>query len=52
MNTVRMYHIVAINEKSGVKTYCTRQPMTHSEACVMLGKFSQHPARRVQLEEV
>ncbi len=48
----RKYHIVAINEKNGNKTYCTSYPMSHYDACVNLSKFSQHPARRVQLEEV
>lgn len=48
----RQYHIVAINERSGEKTYCTAYPMNHADSCVMLSKFSKHPARRVQLEEV
>lgn len=49
---IRLYRIVAINERSGAKTYCTKTPVTHVEACVMLKRFSYHPARRVQLEEV
>lgn len=48
----RRYHIVAINERSGDKTYCTSYPMNHEAACVNLSKFSKHPARRMQLEEV
>jgi hypothetical protein len=48
----RLYHIVAVNERSGAKTYLTRYPMLHSESVTMLRRFSSHPARRVQLEEV
>jgi len=48
----RRYHIVAINERTGKKSYQTSSPLTHQEAVVMLRKFSYHPKRRVQLEEV
>lgn len=48
----RLYHIVAINERTGAKVYVTRYPDTHDACCVMLRKFSYHPARRLQLEEV
>lgn len=48
----RLYHLVAINEKGGWKVYLTKYAMTHTECCVMKGKFSSHPARRIQLEEV
>jgi len=48
----RIYHIVAINEKSGLKTYLTKYPMEHKPCCVMLQKFTQHPLVRIQLEEV
>ena len=47
----RKYHLVAINERTGNKTYCTSFPMSHHECCVMRSKFSNHPARRIQLEE-
>jgi len=49
---MRLYHIIAINERSGKKVYCTSEPMPHKEACIVLSKFSYHPARRLQLEEV
>lgn len=48
----RMYHIVAINERTRNKEYMTGYAMPHDQACVMLKKISAHPARRVQLEEV
>lgn len=49
---LRMYHVVAINERSGHKVYCTTESLTHESACVVMSKFSKHPARRIQLEEV
>jgi len=53
MNQIRerLYHIVAINEKSGELTYMTQYPDTHENCCVMMGKISKHPARRIQLVE-
>lgn len=48
----RMYHLVAINNKTEVATVLTVHPVTHSEACTMKNKFSCHPARRIQLREV
>lgn len=48
---MRLYHLVAINEKTGKKVYLTEEPVTHHDACVIKSKFCYHPARRVQLEE-
>jgi hypothetical protein len=48
----RLYHIVAINERTGRKTYVTCVAMNHKDACTVLKKFSPHPARRMQLEQV
>jgi len=48
----RLYHIVAINERTGQKTYMTVYPVTHEAAVNNLNRISKHPARRVQLEEV
>jgi hypothetical protein len=47
----RLYHIVAINERSGRKEYLTAYPMPHQPACVMLLKQGIHPLVRKQLEE-
>lgn len=49
---VRLYHVVAINERTGDKTYMTDCPMPHHYANTNRMKFSHHPARRIQLEEV
>lgn len=48
----RLYHIVAINEKTGKKEYLTTYPMPHDDCCVMLSKQSKHEHVRKQLEEV
>ncbi len=52
MQSGRLYHLVAINEKTGTKTYLTRYPDTHKACCTLKSKFSSHLARRIQLEEV
>lgn len=48
---MRLYNIAAINEKQGWQVTVTAYPMPHHEACVMLKKFTQHPARRLMLVE-
>ncbi len=47
----RTYHLIVVNVKSKAKTYMTKTPVTHSEACVMKSKLTPHPARMIQLEE-
>lgn len=47
----RLYHVVAINEKTGHKTYVTLYPMPHKQACNNKARFTVHKARRIQLEE-
>ncbi len=47
----RRYHIVAINMRTEAKTYMTKTPVEHHEACTMMHKISNHAARRIQLEE-
>lgn len=47
----RLYHIVAINEKTGNKVFLTRYAMNHHESCTMLSKQSNRvPHVRIQLE--
>lgn len=48
----RIYHLVAKNNKTDKKVYLTGYPMTHEECCIMKAKFSYHPLRRIELEEV
>ena len=52
----RLYHIVAINERTGHKEYLSIVPMVHQEATTMLSKFFPRPKGapshvRLQLEE-
>lgn len=49
---MRLYWLVAINEKTGNKTYLTTKPFGHAECVTMKKRFSPHPLRRIQLEEV
>jgi hypothetical protein len=48
----RLYHVVAINERTGYTVRMTAYPCTHEEGCTIMGKLLRHPARRVQLEEI
>jgi hypothetical protein len=48
---VRVYHLVAINERTGHMTRLTEYPMTHAQCCVNKSKFTDHPARRIELIE-
>ena len=50
-NPERTYNVVAISEKAGKKTLMTSKPVTHDEAVTIKSKISDHPARRIQLEE-
>jgi hypothetical protein len=49
--TTRLYHLVAINERTGHKTYLSDAPVTHEQACTWKSKFTPHPARRIQIED-
>lgn len=48
----RMYHVVAINERTGKKEYLTATPVTHQEALTILSKQRPHKDVRKQLEPV
>lgn len=52
MNPERRYHLIAVNEKTGKKTYVSdvKNPMTHSEAVIVKSKFTVHKCRRIELE--
>jgi hypothetical protein len=50
--SVRKYHVVVLNNKTGNKAYMTVKPVTHKEGCTILGKLTKYPWRREQLEEV
>ena len=48
----RLYHVIAVNEKTQTKAYCTKTPVSHNDACNILKAFSYHPVRTMMLEEV
>lgn len=48
----RLYHVVAINERSGRREVCTSSPLPHDKACVILGNLTRHPTTRLQLEQI
>lgn len=47
----RLYHLVAINVRSGLAFQVTAVPLPHSKACTLMGKFTVHAARRLELKE-
>jgi len=52
MTKTRLYHLVAINEKTGKKYFLTRTPMTHEKCMIMKSKQSNTaPPVRIQIEE-
>lgn len=47
----RLYNLVAINEREGFRVLLNSSPLTQKQASTMRSKCSQHPARRLVLEE-
>lgn len=46
----RLYHVLSI--RNGVKTYMTRTPCSHKEACTIMSKITPYKWRTLMLEEV
>jgi hypothetical protein len=56
-DATRLYHVVAINERTGRKEYLTATPCTHQEGVTIMSKITRRPKGlglrvRIQLEEV
>lgn len=49
---IRLFHIIAVNVRTGSEVRMTGYPMPHKESCTMLSKFTQYAGRRLQLQEV
>ena len=49
---MRLYNIVAINERTGKQALLTGYPMNHQECCIMLSKMNDHKDTRKILLEV
>lgn len=47
----RMYYVVAVNDRTGDKTYMTTVPFNHTEANTIRTKILSKPGRRIQLED-
>lgn len=47
----RLYHVVAVNNKTGKTVRCTMTPEPHDVARRLMARFSRHPGRRIQLQE-
>ena len=48
----RLYHIVAINERTGRRERQTSYPMDHQHCMTMKSKMTPHRDVRIQLEEL
>lgn len=47
----RLYHLQAVNERSGRVVRLTGYPMNHAQCCTMKGKFTPHKDVRIELTE-
>lgn len=48
----RLYHLDAVNNRTGRRERVTAYPMPHAQAVENKSRFSYHPARRIELVEV
>lgn len=48
---MRLYHVVAIRNDNGHKTYMTAYPCSHDDACNIMSRLTVYVFRRIQLEE-
>ena len=49
---MKMYNVVVVNNKTGVKVIMNDSPLTHSEGCTMLAKLTKYTWRIEKLEEI
>ena len=49
---MRTYTLIARNTKSNRVTPFNLRPMTHAQACTMKGRFSYHPGRSIEIQEI
>ena len=45
-----LYHLVAVNVKSGFKAYLTAAPQTHEKCMTQKSKCTVHPSRVITVE--
>lgn len=51
MSQERLYHVVAVNNRTNKRTRVTGYAMSHAQCCTMKSKFTRHPTRSMELEE-
>ena len=49
---MKQYHVIVISRKTQAKSYMTRTPVNHQQACTILSKLAKHSFRLETLEEV
>ncbi|WMM35617.1 hypothetical protein [Escherichia phage pO91] len=49
---MKMYNVVVVNNKTGVKVVINDSPLTHSEGCAMLAKLTKYAWRTEKLEQI
>jgi hypothetical protein len=49
--TERLYHLVAVNDRTGYREAVTARPDTHAACATMQSRFNLHPDVRLVLEE-
>lgn len=47
----RLYNVIAINERNGSVEVLTSSPLSHREACTIMGRFTPAKHVRIQLED-
>ncbi len=45
-----LYHLVAVNVKSGIKSYLTATPQSHAKCMTQKSKKTEHPNRTISVE--
>lgn len=48
---MKLYNVIAINDRKGWQVLLTNEPMPHAQACAYMRRFTYHPARRIQLQQ-
>lgn len=44
---MKLYHVIVVNDKTNAKTYMTKTPVTHAEACTILSKIPEPHERKL-----
>ena len=52
MEKEKIYHVYAINDKTGKKNYMTSYPISHSKCCTFISKQTKHADVRFVIEEL